>query len=34
MAMRVSRDNLFALTVSADHIVGRYELSVRILVLL
>ncbi|KAJ7052558.1 WD40-repeat-containing domain protein [Mycena amicta] len=27
MAMRVSRDNSFALTVSADHIVGRYELS-------
>ncbi|KAF7312232.1 WD40 repeat-containing protein [Mycena indigotica] len=26
MAMRVSRDNTFALTVSADHIVGRYEL--------
>jgi len=25
--MRVSRDNMFALTVSADHIVGRYELS-------
>ncbi|KAG7092648.1 hypothetical protein E1B28_008986 [Marasmius oreades] len=26
MAMRVSRDNSFALTVSADHIVGRYDL--------
>ncbi|KAJ7227068.1 WD40-repeat-containing domain protein [Mycena pura] len=26
MAMRVSRDNHFALTVSADHLVGRYEL--------
>ncbi|TCD65141.1 hypothetical protein EIP91_003034 [Steccherinum ochraceum] len=26
MAMSVSRDNSFALTVSADHLVGRYEL--------
>jgi hypothetical protein len=28
MAMRVSRENDFALTVSADHLVGRYDLSV------
>jgi ASTRA-associated protein 1 len=28
MAMRVSADNTFALTVSADHIVGQYDLSV------
>ncbi|CAK5268547.1 unnamed protein product [Mycena citricolor] len=27
MAMRVSRDNRIALTVSADHLVGRFELS-------
>jgi WD40 repeat protein len=27
MAMRVSRDNRLALTVSADHLVGRYDLS-------
>ncbi|KAK7054709.1 Astra associated protein 1 Asa1 [Paramarasmius palmivorus] len=27
MAMRVSRDNKLALTVSADHLVGRYDLS-------
>jgi len=26
MAMTVSRDYSFALTVSADHIVGRYDL--------
>lgn len=31
MAMRVSRDNRFALTVSADHLVGRYDISVRAL---
>jgi hypothetical protein len=29
MAMRVSRGNTFALSVSADHIVGRYDLTVR-----
>jgi hypothetical protein len=27
MAMRVSRDNQLALSVSADHIVGRYDLA-------
>ncbi|KAF8207616.1 WD40-repeat-containing domain protein [Mycena galopus ATCC 62051] len=27
MAMRVSRDNRLALTVSADHLVGRYDLA-------
>ncbi|KAJ7127087.1 WD40-repeat-containing domain protein [Mycena epipterygia] len=27
MAMRVSRDNTLALTVSADHLVGRYDLT-------
>ncbi|KAJ7274518.1 WD40-repeat-containing domain protein [Mycena haematopus] len=27
MAMRVSRDNQLALTVSADHLVGRYDLT-------
>ncbi|KAJ7659938.1 WD40-repeat-containing domain protein [Mycena rosella] len=27
MAMRVSRDNRLALTVSADHVVGRYDLD-------
>ncbi|KAF8896230.1 WD-40 repeat-containing protein [Infundibulicybe gibba] len=27
MAMRVSRDNTFALTISADHIVGKYDLT-------
>ncbi|KAJ6513389.1 WD40-repeat-containing domain protein [Mycena sanguinolenta] len=27
MAMRVSRDNRLALTVSADHLVGRYDLT-------
>ncbi|KAG5724377.1 ASTRA-associated protein 1 [Termitomyces sp. T112] len=27
MAMRVSRNNSFALTVSADHLVGRYDLG-------
>ncbi|KAJ6531705.1 hypothetical protein B0H19DRAFT_966506, partial [Mycena capillaripes] len=27
MAMRVSRDNSLALTVSADHLVGRYDLT-------
>nr|GAT60869.1 WD40 repeat-containing protein [Mycena chlorophos] len=27
MAMRVARDNSFALTVSADHIVGRHDLT-------
>jgi hypothetical protein len=30
MAMRVSKSNSFALTVSADHLVGRYDLEVRI----
>jgi len=30
MAMEVSRANKFALTVSADHIVGYYDLTVRI----
>jgi hypothetical protein len=29
MAMEVSRANKFALTVSADHIVGYYDLTVR-----
>lgn len=29
MAMRVSRAHDFALTVSADHIIGRYDLTVR-----
>ena len=29
MAMSVSRDKTIALTVSADHIVGRYDLHVR-----
>jgi hypothetical protein len=29
MAMAVSRDNHLALTVSADHIIGRYDLAVR-----
>lgn len=29
MAMRVARAGDFALTVSADHIVGRYNLAVR-----
>lgn len=28
MAMTVSRDGAFALSVSADHIVGRYNLAV------
>jgi ASTRA-associated protein 1 len=28
MAMRVSRTNNIALTVSADHLIGRYDLSV------
>jgi hypothetical protein len=28
MAMRVSRGNSFVLSVSADHIVGRYDLTV------
>lgn len=28
MAMRASQDNDFAVTVSADHIVGRYNLTV------
>jgi hypothetical protein len=28
MAMNVSKDNTLALTVSADHLVGRYDLSV------
>lgn len=27
MAMRVSKSNSFALTVSADHLVGRYDLE-------
>ncbi|KAG6883193.1 hypothetical protein C0993_007424 [Termitomyces sp. T159_Od127] len=27
MAMRVSRNNSFALTISADHLVGRYDLT-------
>ncbi len=30
MAMAVSRDNRIALTVSADHLIGRYDLAVRI----
>ena len=30
MAMRVSKSNSFALTVSADHLVGRYDLKARI----
>lgn len=29
MAMAVTRDNMLALTVSADHLVGRYDLTVR-----
>ncbi|KAF9805046.1 hypothetical protein IEO21_09207 [Rhodonia placenta] len=29
MAMAVSRDNSFALTVSADHLIGRYDLQAR-----
>jgi hypothetical protein len=29
MAMAVSMDNTLALTVSADHLIGRYDLSVR-----
>lgn len=28
MAMSVSRDGSFALTVSADHLIGRYNLTV------
>jgi len=28
MALRVSKGNTFALTVSADHIIGRYDLTV------
>jgi len=28
MAMRVSRDNSVAITVSADHLLGKYELTV------
>jgi hypothetical protein len=28
MAMAVSHDNALALTVSADHIIGRYDLTV------
>ena len=31
MAMAVSKDNTFALTVSADHLIVKYELSVRTL---
>jgi len=27
MAMKVSKDNTLALTVSADHLIGRYDLS-------
>ena len=34
MAMRVSKSNSFALTVSVDHLVGRYDLEVRIVSLL
>jgi hypothetical protein len=34
MAMTVSSDCTFALTVSADHLVGRYNLSVGIQVAL
>ncbi|KAL1668332.1 WD40-repeat-containing domain protein [Schizophyllum commune] len=30
MAMTVTRDNALALTVSADHLIGRYDLNVRI----
>ena len=29
MAMRVSKMNHFALTVSADHLIGRYDLKAR-----
>jgi hypothetical protein len=29
MAMRVSKMNHFALTVSADNLIGRYDLTVR-----
>ena len=29
MAMAVSRNRTFALTVSADHLIGRYDLLVR-----
>lgn len=29
MAMTVSRDNSLALTVSADHLIGRYDIKVR-----
>ncbi len=28
MAMAVSKDSSFALTVSADHLIGRYNLAV------
>lgn len=31
MAMAVSRDNSLALTISADHLVGRYDLTVRLI---
>ena len=33
MGMAVSRDGAFALTVSADHIVGKYDFKVSVLVL-
>lgn len=31
MSMRVSRDNSFALSTSADHLVGRYDLKASVL---